>query len=109
MRRKFAGIETIPLAFTVPDRVILERPKRARPVAWGKCPLCLARPREGVLRQGRHLIWRPHRFKTWAGTDMDCGASGTRVCEARPKGGHLQNADKEKSDRTTCTCLKGLA
>jgi hypothetical protein len=97
--------EAIPLPMDIPAQPAPQRPPRARPVAWGACPHCIARAREGLLRQGRHLIWRPHRYRTWAGTDMDCPAGGVPACQAQPRKGYLINVDAEKTHRTQCTCL----
>ncbi len=97
--------ETLPLDLgELPARVTPERQKRIVPVAWGKCPECIARPREALIQSGSHLVWRPHRYRTWAGTDLDCRASGVALCHLGPrKGTPITNADK--TVRSTCRCL----
>ena len=57
------------------------RPASQRSIKQGHCPMCL-RGATGLIRMGVHLVWRPHTYRTWGGTQMPCAASGVAVCVA---------------------------
>lgn len=76
-----------------------QRPKSAPSVAFGKCPKCIAHDRVGMVRTTTHLIWREHRFTTWAGIKMTCPASLAPICQA-----HDRNKPRHK-----CVCERPLS
>jgi hypothetical protein len=55
--------------------------KGQRSARQGCCPRC---PKEkiGLLLDGEHLYWRPHRYRTWGTARVFCSATGLPVCEA---------------------------
>lgn len=64
-----------------------ERLRRPRSVAQAFCPCCHRetakgdRKLTGLVRQGDHLVWRPHDIVTWAGTRIPCRASSVPACQ----------------------------
>lgn len=64
------------------------RAKAPKSELHGACPTCNRRGKRneqvntGLIRQGPHLVWRPHNITTWKGTKIPCRASGVAVCVA---------------------------
>lgn len=56
-----------------------QRGQYVKSVAQGKCPKC-TREKIGLLRQGEHIVWRHHTYKTWHNVPVECPASGVAVC-----------------------------
>lgn len=82
---------TIPLfkmARTPKRRNAGESAKRVTVVGWVQCPRCRAGERTAVIRDGNHLVYRLHSYRTWAGTPMECQASWQRLCALKPKPWH---------------------
>lgn len=70
-----------------------QRPEYTKSVAQGKCPKC-TKAKIGLVRQGEHLVWRHHTYRTWQNAPVECPASGVAVC-VLPEGtpaidGHLR-------------------
>lgn len=80
-------ISLFPMTPTVakPHRPIGEAAKRVVVVGWVGCPKCSAGERTAVIRDGEHLVYRPHTYRTWSGAPMECGASWQRLCDLRMK------------------------
>lgn len=66
-----------------------------QPAGWVQCPKCVSLARVAVMRDGIHLTYREHRFKTWSGGHITCVASLQRSCVIAPKPGSLT---------PVCTC-----
>lgn len=59
------------------------KPKPEMPVAYGFCPLHSNHNpmANGLIRSGKHLVYKVHYFRTHAGTLTPCQGSGARLCE----------------------------
>ncbi len=86
-RGKFSGVDTPPLVDVadVGHATGGERSrKRPKVAAWGRCPCHsdIATKRGTQLdRDGAHLYWRNHNYRTYSNTSMPCQASGQRLCD----------------------------
>jgi DNA-binding helix-hairpin-helix protein with protein kinase domain len=81
MSGKFDDIPTEPLFGDDEYRTQKRRARTVKSVAQGKCPHCTVE-RMGVIRVGKHWVWRTHNKRTWSGVPMECMASGVAVCAA---------------------------
>lgn len=62
------------------------RAKSMPSVEFGSCPMCHTNKRIGLVRLGKHLVWRLHDRTMISGTKMPCPGSGTTVCDNPGKG-----------------------
>jgi hypothetical protein len=62
------------------------RAKAAPSAEFGACPLCHNTRRVGLVRLGKHLVWRLHDRTMMSGAKMPCPGSGTAVCDNPSKG-----------------------
>jgi len=70
----------------------------AKTVARGRCPLHAHHALTSVVRDGDHLAWREHTFRTWSGAPFTCAGSLQRLC-AQP------SRYVPGEDTPTCPCL----
>jgi hypothetical protein len=67
------------------------KPVAIKSVAQAYCPECKRvdgkgnRKKTGLIRVGRHLVWRAHGVVTWSGARRPCHASTVAVCDLPPK------------------------
>ena len=63
------------------EAVLKSKPKRkyVKPAGYGKCPSCTAL-KVALIPGGAHLVWKPHKVRTWKGTPLDCQSSGVALC-----------------------------
>lgn len=62
---------------------------RTRPIPsaeFGLCPMCHSDRRIGLVRVGKHLVWRVHERKMMSGAHAICPASGTTLCVTPSRG-----------------------
>lgn len=78
---KFDDVPTEPMFDMAPVEDHAEKQKTVRSVASGRCPEC-RNLKLGVVRQGKHLVWREHTYTTWSGARIVCRASGVATCVA---------------------------
>jgi hypothetical protein len=57
------------------------RQKPAPSVEFGTCPMCSTGKRIGLVRVGKHLVWRLHERRMMNGSKAVCPASGTALCD----------------------------
>lgn len=71
----FAGLETRS------KKVRKDLVTTQKSVAFGACPDCSAF-KVGLIRQGAHLVWRDHSYRTHGGTSLQCRAVAVTLCSA---------------------------
>lgn len=65
---------------------VREVARKLIPVGYGYCPECYGNGKALALyRQGAHVVWREHTYRTWDDTKRTCRASGVAICLARPR------------------------
>lgn len=55
-----------------------ERP--VRPAGHGTCPACHTTHKVGLVKVGKHLVWKVHERVTMSKSRMLCPASGVSAC-----------------------------
>jgi hypothetical protein len=63
------------------------RPRAVPAAGYGTCPSCHANRGTGMVRVGRHFVWRVHDRITMSKVKMVCPASGVAVCAMPGRGG----------------------
>lgn len=75
------------LEVTAPPPAMREaRRKYVRPSGFGVCPSCHASKKIGLVKSGKHLVWRIHDRTTMSKAKMTCPASGVAVCAMPGRG-----------------------
>jgi hypothetical protein len=50
-------------------------------VDWATCPTCHATRKIGLVRSGKHFVWKIHDRTTMSKAKMVCPSSGTAICQ----------------------------
>lgn len=86
-KRYDPSIDHDPLPLEIPEQGSGTENSRVRQsirsVAFGLCPGHMddgSARRTGLVRQGAHLAWRWHHYKTFGGATIECPSSGQPVC-----------------------------
>ena len=60
--------------------------QRALPtIDWASCPMCHATRKIGLVRSGKHFVWKIHDRTTMSKAKMVCPSSGTAICQTPGK------------------------
>jgi hypothetical protein len=50
-------------------------------IDWATCPTCHSTRQIGLVRSGRHYVWKIHERTTMSKAKMVCPSSGTAICQ----------------------------
>lgn len=56
------------------------RARAVRPAGHGTCPACHTTHKVGLVKVGKHLVWKVHERVTMSNARMVCPASGVSAC-----------------------------
>lgn len=60
--------------------------QRALPtIDWATCPMCHSTRKIGLVRSGKHFVWKIHDRTTMSKAKMVCPSSGTAICQTPGK------------------------